>query len=262
MSAEAFDHYAKNYDRDFTDTSVGKLQRQRVYASLFPLLKESDQVLEINCGTGYDAIQLSRYVARVHATDYSEAMIGIAKERLQQEKCDNVDFSVADIRNFSLSENPDLVFSDFGGLNCISPGDLRAFSNNLAARMTGGSKLFFVLMGKKCLWEDLYYLVKGNLRSFRRRSKKGPQIANVQDGTVEVWYYKARELVQLFSPEFKLFMIYPVAFFLPPSYLNGFFSRHRWLLRCLNRLEKLFGRISFLADYSDHFVVVMERNKK
>jgi len=55
---EKFDTAAANYDTSFTHTAVGKLQRDRIYFFLekFNLIQPSHSILEINCGTGEDAI--------------------------------------------------------------------------------------------------------------------------------------------------------------------------------------------------------------
>ena len=45
------------------------------------LLKPTDTVLELGCGTGSTAISLARSVAEYTATDISPAMIGIAEEK-------------------------------------------------------------------------------------------------------------------------------------------------------------------------------------
>jgi ubiquinone/menaquinone biosynthesis C-methylase UbiE len=59
-------------------------------------LKTSDTVLEIGCGTGTTALRLAPHVSRIVASDVSDAMIAIARERATGQACGNVEFSVAD----------------------------------------------------------------------------------------------------------------------------------------------------------------------
>ena len=80
MSESVFDSSAATYDSEFTNTPIGKLQRKRVYTYLLPLLKPHTKLLEINCGTGQDAINLAGRVTKIYATDISQSMIDTAEK--------------------------------------------------------------------------------------------------------------------------------------------------------------------------------------
>lgn len=60
------------------------------------LLAESDQVLEIGCGTGTTALRLAHRVRRLHATDVSPQMVAIAQEKLAATPVAQLDFAVLD----------------------------------------------------------------------------------------------------------------------------------------------------------------------
>jgi phosphatidylethanolamine/phosphatidyl-N-methylethanolamine N-methyltransferase len=86
-----WDGFAANYDRfmrRLADT----------YSALIELvwneLKQGDHVLEIATGTGIIALEISRKVKKVTATDISGPMIDIAKEKAAKAGIDNIDFSV------------------------------------------------------------------------------------------------------------------------------------------------------------------------
>lgn len=57
-------------------------------------LKPGDHVLEIATGTGIIALEISRKVKEVTATDISGPMIDIAKEKAEKAGIDNIDFSI------------------------------------------------------------------------------------------------------------------------------------------------------------------------
>jgi ubiquinone/menaquinone biosynthesis C-methylase UbiE len=57
-------------------------------------LGRSDAVLEFGCGTGTTALRIAPHVARMVATDFSDQMIAIARERAAIEACANAEFSV------------------------------------------------------------------------------------------------------------------------------------------------------------------------
>jgi hypothetical protein len=52
--------------------------------------------------------------------------------------------------------------------------------------------------------------------------------------------------------------IKPIGFFIPPSFLNKFFLKKKKTLRMLDMFENSVYNFSFLANFSDHFLIDME----
>ncbi|MFV1463149.1 MULTISPECIES: class I SAM-dependent methyltransferase [unclassified Phaeobacter] len=77
--------YAKSKIRDEAAYQY-TLERTRAY------LKAGDHVLEVGCGTGSTAIALSDAVSAMTATDLSEGMLRIGRDRAAQAGADNVTF--------------------------------------------------------------------------------------------------------------------------------------------------------------------------
>jgi 2-polyprenyl-3-methyl-5-hydroxy-6-metoxy-1,4-benzoquinol methylase len=61
----------------------------------------SSEVLEVGCGTGSTALLHAPYVRRIHATDFSEGMIAIGKERAAQAGLANLSFEVASVQDLA-----------------------------------------------------------------------------------------------------------------------------------------------------------------
>ena len=53
--ASGFDGLALSYDRVWTHTGPGKLQREAFWRASLPLFAEGTSVLDLGCGTGEDA---------------------------------------------------------------------------------------------------------------------------------------------------------------------------------------------------------------
>src|ERR1700722_6109350 len=79
----AFDHLAEDYDQIFTNSLIGRAQRNAVWKVLTETFSQNDNILELNCGTGEDAIFLAGSGISVLACDASRQMIVRAKERLR-----------------------------------------------------------------------------------------------------------------------------------------------------------------------------------
>lgn len=87
-----WDRIARKYARDPIKDMAGY---ERTIERTGALLKHTDRVLEIGCGTGTTALRLAPRVARMLATDVSSEMIAIARERAAKAECANVEFEMA-----------------------------------------------------------------------------------------------------------------------------------------------------------------------
>jgi ubiquinone/menaquinone biosynthesis C-methylase UbiE len=255
-----FDAAAASYDASFTHAVIGKAQRKRVYERLSEILHKSEtkKILEVNCGTGEDAAWLAQQDFEVVATDISEAMIRVAKSKPGNE---NLVFSQADIndlpRHFE-NQKFDLIFSNFGGLNCLSLSRLRLFFKNASELLTPGGELVLVIMPRNTKWEQLYFLAKADFsNAFRRKEKSA--IANVGGQNVLTYYYNPKEVARLAHDYFDAKKVSPIGFFVPPSYLEPFFGRHPNLFSMLDASESGARHFRFLARHSDHYLIHLRK---
>ncbi|NMH86662.1 class I SAM-dependent methyltransferase [Flavivirga algicola] len=256
-----FDIAAKNYDNVFTFSKIGRAQRNRVYSYLNPIINNTTKklsILELNCGTGADAIKLANLGHSVLATDISKAMIDVAKAK---ETPKNLDFKIQDINTISsqtFQTQFDLIFSNFGGLNCLSKKELEAFIKTSKDLLTPNGKLVFVIMPRFCIWERLYFYLKGDLTNAKRRRSNKSVLANIDGIKVPTWYYNPKEIISLAKPQYKPEKIKPIGISVPPSYLEASFISKRPLLDLLIGIEKIFN-FSFLAKYADHFLIELTK---
>ncbi|ELR71216.1 hypothetical protein C900_03020 [Fulvivirga imtechensis AK7] len=260
----AFDHIAFNYDQEFTHSSIGALQRQKVWDYLDENLPEGPlSILELNCGTGEDAIHLAGKGHYVLATDISEEMIKVAaskttrmglEENVSFLPCDLNKLEEADLRNNSFN----LIFSDFGGLNCLDTIALKKLGKIVSRLLKPGGHFIGVIMPDFCVWESCYFLSKLSGKKAFRRAKNGPLIVNIHGQDVETWYYSPKRIEALFADDFQLTYLKPIGFFLPPSYLEVFFKKRQGLLNRLDALEEKIKGHRFAARYADHFLIDLE----
>jgi SAM-dependent methyltransferase len=261
---QPFDAIARDYDRDFTETATGRLQRAVVRACIERIGVPMGPVLEVNCGTGADAIWMAQKGNRVLATDISETMLSVAAQSAAQIQLETpiafcrVDAGrlLIDLRLAGLGEESyPFIFSNFGGLNCLSPAALRSFGSDAAALLLPQGKMVVVMIGRFCWWETLYFLAKGRWRTAFRRLSKGPVEARLDAATtIPTWYYSPKEMQRLL-PDFKLLHLEPVGIWLPPSYLDPLLGRFSGLWQRLERLCRWRG----FAWASDHYIMVLEK---
>jgi ubiquinone/menaquinone biosynthesis C-methylase UbiE len=255
--AAQFSHVAKEYDKDFTHSVIGNYQRTQVLDEVAPMLKPESRILEINCGTGEDALWLSQRAKTILATDISEEMVAVAGEKTRTKS--NVTCSVLDANNIA-SLHPqtfDVIFSNFGGLNCLSPEDLREFIKAAAQLLNPGGQLMLVIMGKKSMWERIYFNLKGEPEKAQRRNTSEALLVNVGGVEVPTWYYSPSDILKLAATYFEKRKTVPIGLFIAPSFLESFFSNKRWILRIAALMDR-FWLVPF-ADYADHYLICLQK---
>ncbi|NRB53248.1 MAG: class I SAM-dependent methyltransferase [Saprospiraceae bacterium] len=259
----AFDAYAADYDSAFTHSQIGRLQRAQVWKALLPYLAKPLKILEVNCGTGVDALWLAEQGHEVLATDISPGMIDICQQKLQYHNpVGKIEFQLADFSQLDqlTKFGPfDLIFSNFGGLNCIDANSSRTFSQHCSQLLGPKGLAFLVYISKTCRWENYYFRYQGDRKKAARRQTSGPVISDVEGKNVEIWYYLLEELKILYSESFQCIDQFPIGLFVPPSYMEEWFTHKPTLLKALGWLDTWCRRKSW-ADYGDHIGLVLKKS--
>lgn len=258
-----FESVARVYDSDFTYSNIGKAQRKRVWSYLSRYLPAGrSNILEINCGTGEDALFMANAGHRVLATDISPGMITVAEGKRIVAGQNDVLFQCAsflDLKKIISSNNFDVIFSDFGGLNCISSVEMVRLAGELSGFLKPGGKLMLVVMGRKCFWERLFFRLRGEKEKIHRRASPNGVLTRIGNSSLLTWYYSPREISTLLGSHFLMRRVRPIGFFIPPSYLEPWFFERKLLLKFLCFLEIFVGSIGKLADRSDHYMIELEK---
>jgi len=222
--------------------------------------ESGDHILELNCGTGEDALFLGRLGLSVFACDASEKMISVATRRRAVEAPRSpVRFEVlpteyiADARLFGPFDG---VFSNFSGLNCVA--DIGAVARQLATFVEPGGRLLLCVSSRMCLWEMLWFLTRGRFgRVFRRW--KGRSTASLGRFAVEVQYPTVRTLRKQLSPFFVLRSYRGIGIAVPPSYFEPLARRYPGVLAQLRAIDAMISGWPLFRVIGDHVLLCFER---
>ncbi|PWL32496.1 MAG: class I SAM-dependent methyltransferase [Fluviicola sp. XM-24bin1] len=250
---ENFDHAARNYDEAFTNSCVGVAQREQVWKYVDKHLNKFQNVLEVNCGTGEDAHRWDFRGKGVVATDVSPEMIRIAESKFPE-----LHFRVLDVNNLCSYDNTfDTLFSNFGGLNCLSPAQLKKFFANACDELDKNGHLVVVMMGKKCVWERFYFGFRAKFKKAGRRNTKECVDVHVEGETVKTWYFSPNEIKSMASEKFELVKQKPIGLFIPPSYLASKFEKRKRTFAFLKWLDGIFTHARF-SNNADHYLMILK----
>lgn len=258
-ASRAFDAIAKVYDSLFTTSLIGRSQRSAVWRKAERVFRPGDRVLELNCGTGEDALFLAHRGVAVYACDASGEMIAQARARKAIEAPSAaVEFNVLCTENLeNLSgERFDGIFSNFSGLNCVE--DLSRTARVLAMLVHPGSPLLVCLSTRFCVWETLHYLLRGEVRKCFRRVG-GVAQSSLGGYPVTVYYPTLGSVLKSFRPPFRLKSVTGIGVAVPPSYLEAWAARNEYMFYLCEAADLVLCHIPGLRVLGDHMLLHMER---
>jgi SAM-dependent methyltransferase len=182
----------------------------------------------------------------VTAIDSSQGMVSVARRR-------GIDAAVRRIEDLQLVEGMfDGAISNFGPLNCVR--DLRPVAKQLARLVRSGGFLVFSVIGRFCLWETLYYLVRGDVR---RAIRRWGGESTMSSDKVPVFYPSVSEIRTAFAPEFRLVYFTGIGCCIPPSYVKGIGERQ---LEILETVDRTIAGLPLLRALSDHRLLILRRS--
>lgn len=255
-AAEAFSTQSAHFDADDEINPVLQKWRQRIYRHVAQYMSPTATILELNAGTGIDAVHFARAGHVVHATDIADGMIervnakarlaGLANLTVQQVSFDNLD---------RVDGTFDYVFSNFGGLNCIQ--NLRDVTRHLSARLHRGSFVTWVIMPRVCPWEWLR-LLGGHWKEASRRFSRAGAIAHVDGSHFTTWYHSMTDIRQAFGDSFRLISCEGIGVISPPPASTRFLTHFPKLSSVLETIDTRIGRLFPCNRWGDHVIVTFQ----
>ena len=258
-----FDHIA-SYDSLFTKSVIGQLQRKQVWRYLQRITPELNglEILELNCGSSEDAMFFSEKGVNLVATDISEEMLKVTTVRANQFSMQNrISSQFLDPESFDetvFDKKFDLIFANFGGLNCLHPEAVKRLIHNLPSILAPGGRFVGIITPKFCLWESLYFMTQFKFRQAFRRNTSRESIVQVGGVSFKSWNYNPAQLTSWSESRFRMIRKVPIGLATPPVALESQFLNRKALLFRLARWGKRLDQLSLLAGMSDNFLIDLQ----
>lgn len=256
-SAKAFSKQSLVFDELYSSNTIIEYKRQRVRSHVERYIGPDCRILELNAGTGEDAVYFARKGHHVHASDISPGMLEMLGKKadhyglgsaITRELC-----SFTDLENLKDKGPYDLIFSNFAGLNCTP--DLDRVLHSLPRLVNEGGIVTFVIMPKFCLWETLL-IFKGKFKTAFRRffSSKGTR-AHIEGHFFTCWYYNPSYVRDRIKDHFELIAIEGLCTIVPPSYIEHFAEKYPRVYRALTKKEDQLKKRWPWKNIGDYYII-------
>lgn len=240
QAANAFSRQSAVFDSLYGDNIIIRYKRDQVRAHLQQWLAPNSDVLELNSGTGEDALWFAAQGHRVHATDISAGMQQVLTDKVKAAgftgSVSTEQISFTQLEQLQAARQYDLIFSNFAGLNCT--GELGQVVSSFSPLLKSGGIVTLVLMPKFCLWEFLL-LFKGRFKTAFRRffSSKGVK-AHIEGTYFRCWYYDPSYLISKMKKEYEWLGTEGLCTLVPPSYCENFPKKYPGSFNLLKAKEE------------------------
>jgi ubiquinone/menaquinone biosynthesis C-methylase UbiE len=255
--AEAFSRTAEKYDSFAEDHPHLTRMRNKVYAHVTRHVLHGARILELNAGTGTDAVQLAQRGYTVHATDIAPGMLNRLKEKVDglglHDRVTMEEQSFLSLANVQGAPF-DAVFSDLGGLNCIP--DLAPVIQQLPKLLKPGGVVTWVLMPHVCLWE-MAEVLRGNFSLAFRRFSHGGVHAKLEGLNFDVYYFSPQQVIGWFGNDFELLALEGLSVITPTAESKNFAKEYPRLYQTLSWLDDKLSPYWPWYGWGDFYILTM-----
>jgi len=254
---QAFSRQSENYDEYEKNNLILKRMRMAVRNHVSKYLEKGDKILELNAGTGLDAIYFAEKGHTIYATDISDGMIKQLKKKIS-----NMDLkgrvtihqcsftNLKEVRNGPFN----YIFSNFGGINCIS--DLKLITKYISQLILPGAYLTWVIMPPVCLWEICHLFIGNTKIAFRRLNRRGI-LAHIEGVHFKVNYFTPRMVLNAFGHGFKKIKLQGLASLIPPPSFEKFPHKYPITYQVLTWLDDRLSHIYPFNTWADHYILTL-----
>ena len=260
---DAFDSASEEYDYTISHNYINSWIRKRSIHELQRIAKTSDVLLEIGCGTGSEAIQISKRVRGIVATDISEKMLDLLKRKIEAKRLDRKILAakaraseISLVKELLPEGNVHVAYSFNGALNCEP--DILKVPGELSKVVHEGGHFLCSIRNTLCLPEALSHSLVLQFDKMATR-KDQPTMVSVGGMDIPSCYYSPSRFAQIFRPHFRVRKMIGLPAFLPPAYLSDYYLRTGKARPILEKLESVLGDRFPFNRLGDQTLFVFQR---
>lgn len=253
----AFSSIYEQYENLSKENYCDIYRRNIIRKHVERFLNPNDTILEINAGSGIDAVYFAKAGYNVLATDIADNAEVYINNKIKAEDLKNLEFQKCPFTDLNRIENRKFnhIFSNYGGLNCTN--DLEGIFSQFKDLLYPNGFISLVIMPKFYPWEMATFL-KGNKNAFRRWKKNGV-LANINAHLIPTFYHSPNRIKKAMGKDFKTVSTKNIGTFYPSLHYNSF-EKHPKAIRFLMHFDTWLND-TFLVPkgIGDYFIITFQK---
>lgn len=254
---EGFSSIYEEYEAMSANNFIDIYRRNFIRNQVELYLKPNHKILEINSGSGIDAVYFAKKGNPVLATDISSQSEKFIQEKIKTLNLVNLEFqkcSFTELINLKKGKF-DYIFSNYGGLNCID--DLKTVFDQFDDLLNPNGYISLVIMPPLYPFEMMTFL-KGNKKAFRRLGKNGT-VANVENQKIETFYYSPNQVKKAIGQKFKHIKTSNIGTFYPSAHYKSF-NKYKTITSALIRFDQWINKFPIIKKgIGDYFIITFQK---
>jgi anaerobic magnesium-protoporphyrin IX monomethyl ester cyclase len=254
---DAFSAQAPIFDETEKQNPILHWMRGQIHEQIVSALRPGDSILDINAGTGIDAVHFAQLGHPVTAVDIAPGMIIEVQKKIHALQLGRLvsarQSSYTDLQWLQPKKFQHII-SNFGGLNCIP--DLHPVAEQLKTLVAPGGTVTLVIMPRICPWE-LLHVVTGNFSLAFRRLRSGGTPAHIEGHEFLTYYHSPATTIRSFGKDFTVASLRGVASVSPPPYMERFAVRYPGIYKFLTALDTMLAPYPPFNRWADHYILTL-----
>ncbi len=252
--------YAPFYDEKRKNDKYLRAINLKILKSFF---QPGQNILEIGCGTGTEAIEMIKHGCNLTLIDISPEMLKIASYRIS--KIENlpaeripkfINLPAEYVDSFKVKF--DGAYASFGVLNCVT--DINSFFQKLHTVLKPGS-YFIASIINRWYWGDFLFFTLGVTNYLKKRLRGWGYITfEGKEREATARYYSITEIKKFSQNFFTIRKCLALPFLLPPPYLKPEERLPAKAFKILNKIECSINHLPPFKYLGEQILIVFQNH--